>query len=50
MLFTMMISLSSCTISVNLVHTEGRASDVVDETDTVSPEIDTNLTVPVSAI
>lgn len=37
-----------CTYSVNVVHTQGTASDVVDETDSVTPN--TSLSVPISAI
>jgi hypothetical protein len=44
--------LTSCTITQTLVHTEGTASDVVDETETTSPDVrpTTNLTVPLKAI
>lgn len=44
-LYTSILSLilASCTYSINMVHTEGTASDVVDETQTptanVSPDI-----------
>lgn len=41
------LSLCSCTYTITQVHTEGTASDVVDETDTVTPS--TSVTVPVSA-
>lgn len=40
--------LPSCTVSMTMVHTEGMASDVVDETDTVSPDVSPNLTIPAS--
>lgn len=39
--------LSGCTYSITMVHTEGTASDVVDETATNTPS--TSLSVPVSA-
>lgn len=29
----------SCTYSINLVHTEGRANDVIDETNTNAPKL-----------
>ncbi len=41
------LTLSSCTYSITMVHTQGEAQDVVDETDTVTPS--TSVTVPVSA-
>ena len=40
--------LSGCTYSITMVHTQGEASDVVDETATNSPS--THLSVPVSVI
>lgn len=45
---TLIIALNSCTWSVNMVHTEGTASDVVDETDSNTPTVTTNVspTVP----
>lgn len=50
MIFLFLLVLMSCTISINLVHTEGHASDVVDETDTVDPDISPDITVPVHGI
>jgi hypothetical protein len=38
--------LTSCTYSITMVHTEGSATDVVDETATNSPS--TEATIPVS--
>ena len=38
--------LCGCTYSVNLVHTEGAASDVVDETQSADPEVTTDLSLP----
>ena len=51
-LAAMLFLLSSCTITQTMVHTEGTASDVVDETETTSPDVKptTNLTIPVKAI
>lgn len=43
-----MLCLTSCTYSVTLINTEGTASDVVDETDSVTPS--TSVTIPVKAI
>lgn len=39
--------LSSCTYSITMVHTEGTASDVVDETATNSPSTEVTLKLPV---
>jgi hypothetical protein len=38
--------LTSCTFSVNLVHTEGSASDVVDENQRADPDVNTSLEIP----
>lgn len=38
--------LTSCTYSVTLIHTEGEASDVVDEAAVVSPDIRTSMELP----
>lgn len=37
---------SSCTVTTNLVHTEGKASDVIDATSKVSPKTAPNISVP----
>lgn len=39
--------LISCTYAITMVHTEGQATDVVDETATNTPS--TSVTVPISA-
>ena len=41
-------SLSSCTYSITMVHTEGTASDVVDETATNSPDVRPDITIPIT--
>lgn len=41
------LMLTGCTYSITMVHTEGTASDVVDETATNTPS--TSVSVPVSA-
>lgn len=41
------LCLTGCTYSITQVHTQGQASDVVDETATNTPS--TSLTIPVSA-
>lgn len=45
---SILLLLSGCTYSITMVHTEGEAYDVVDETATNTPS--TSVTVPVSAI
>ncbi len=41
-----LLLLTSCTFSVNLVHTEGSASDVVDEDQRADPDVNANLEIP----
>lgn len=36
-------SMASCTYSINLAHTEGHASDTIDDTDTNTPKVDPNI-------
>lgn len=40
------LALTSCTYSITMVHTEGTATDVVDETATNQPS--TSVTVPIT--
>lgn len=42
--------LTSCTYSITMVHTEGSASDVVDEEQTAQPDISPNLSIPASLV
>lgn len=37
------LTLNSCTYSINMVHTEGQASDVVDETQRADAKTNLNL-------
>lgn len=46
MIGAILLLCSGCTYSITQVHTQGTASDVVDETDSVTPS--TSVTVPVS--
>lgn len=48
MTIIMMIVLTACTYSITMVHTEGQATDVVDETATNTPS--TSVSIPVSAM
>lgn len=49
-MITLMICISliftSCTYSINMVHTQGESSDVIDETQSNEPDIKPNLTIP----
>lgn len=40
------LAMTSCTYSINLVHTQGTASDVVDETQSAEPDIKTEISIP----
>ena len=40
----------SCTLSVTTVHTLGKADDLIDQQQSASPTIDTDITVPFKAI
>jgi hypothetical protein len=45
-LIILLMPLYSCTYSINMVHTQGTASDVVDEDQKADPVISPNLNVP----
>ena len=38
--------LTACSYSINQVHTEGSASDVIDETQEASPDISPTIDIP----
>lgn len=44
----MSVMMTGCTYAITMVHTEGTATDVVDETATNTPS--TSVSVPLSAI
>ena len=52
MLIFMLALLSSCTYSITMVHTQGEATDVVDETATNTPSttVSPTVTVPLKSI
>jgi len=52
LLIFLLTMISSCTYSVTMVHTEGQATDVVDEIapNTSSTTVSPALTVPITAI
>ena len=37
---------SACTYNVSMVHTEGQASDVIDETSTNAPNVAPQIDIP----
>ncbi len=49
-IFPFMILLGSCTYSVSVMHTEGQASDMIDENQTASPDVSPTLNIPVKPI
>jgi len=42
--------LCACTYSITMVHTEGTADDIVDESSTPSTSISPNISIPASII
>ena len=38
--------LTGCTYSINMIHTKGTASDVVDENQTATPDISPIISIP----
>lgn len=43
-----LLLLTSCTCRVNMVNTDGRTSDIVDENQTASPDISPTFKIPLS--
>ncbi len=50
LIFILCMLLSSCTISVNQIHTNGSATDVVDEDQKADADIEPQLNIPASAL
>lgn len=46
----MMCVLAGCTYSINMAHTEGHASDLIDETQDAQAEVVPTLTIPASVL
>jgi uncharacterized protein YcfL len=44
------LMLVGCTQTVTMIHTEGQADDIVDDTSSVSPNIAPEITVPISGV
>lgn len=49
-LISIFILLTSCTYSINMVHTSGTASDVVDENQTASPDVSPTIPISLSSL
>lgn len=45
-----LLMLTSCTFSVNQIHTQGQATDTLDETQTSQPTVTPTVNIPLSAI
>lgn len=48
-LIVAVLTLESCTYNVSMAHTQGTATDVIDDTASNTPNIAPDLTIPVSA-
>ncbi len=47
---TLCVLITSCTYSINLIHTQGSATDLVDEVSTPTSSISPTLTIPEAAL
>lgn len=47
---TILVLLDACTLSVNVIHTQGEAADVVDEEQAVSPTVSPDITIPIKPL
>lgn len=45
-----LLALSSCTYTISMVHTQGEASDVIDETSSASAKVDPVVNIPASIL
>lgn len=46
----LLLILAGCTYSITMVHTQGEAQDVVDETATNAPDVSPNIVLPAPAL
>lgn len=44
--FPLLIFLNACTYSINMIHSEGSATDLIDENQTAQPDIKPNISIP----
>lgn len=49
-IFLMLIMTSSCTYSINMVHTQGSADDIVDENQKADADVKPNVNVSIPPI
>ena len=45
-----LILITGCTLSFNNIETQGHSSDVLDEQQTATPNIEPNLTIPATVL
>jgi hypothetical protein len=45
-----LIALTSCTYTISMAHTEGTASDTIDDTSTPTADVDATATIPASVV
>ena len=41
-----MIFIQGCTYNISMAHTEGTATDTIDDTDTITPDVSPTITLP----
>lgn len=44
----MLLALNSCTYNISMAHTEGQATDVIDDTASNTPNVSPTVNVPVT--
>lgn len=44
-----LLTLSCCTYSINMIHSQGQSTDAVDETQSATPDIRPTLSIPAAA-
>jgi hypothetical protein len=50
LIFGLFLLFSSCTYTITLVHTQGQATDVVDDTNTPTAHVSPTLNIPVKGV
>ena len=45
-----LLLMTACTYNISMAHTEGAASDVIDDTATNTPDVSPTLTIPASVL
>jgi len=49
-LLTMVLINTGCTFNVSMAHTEGSATDVIDDTASNSPDVSPTISIPAAAL